>query len=467
MQLLTQNSTYATPTGLTNDPLSFILLLIGLTLFLFFAYAWFTSLRENEKRAANLIVFFGVFLLLPIVLILLFSFQCREIAGWILAGLYIMIPLLLLLPFDKQHKQPPKPAGRIDERNIMFARVSYQPASDRYTAYYEQHPDKEIEDNKFREKPGILQPGSSFYDPLFFNAAHASFDAIAALHSVVDGDVAKNKIDINAKQAMAFIKKWAIKLGAKDVGVTLLKDYHKYSIVGCGDDHGKIVELNHKFAIAFTVEMDKGMIDTAPHAPTILETSQQYLESGEVAVQVALMIRRLGYAARAHIDGNYRVVCPLVAKDAGLGEIGRMGILMTPHLGPRVRISVVTTDIPLVFSRKKADPTMESFCRICKKCAETCPSNAISFDDMAEIDGVKRWQINQEKCFTYWCQAGTDCGKCMAVCPYSHPDNFFHNMIRYGIRKNFLFRKIAARLDDLFYGKRPKSKAPPSKIQIS
>ncbi len=49
-------------------------------------------------------------------------------------------------------------------------------------------------------------------------------------------------------------------------------------------------------------------------------------------------------------DAHFRVVCPLVARDAGLGEIGRMGLLMTPELGPRVCIGVVTTDAPLVAS---------------------------------------------------------------------------------------------------------------------
>lgn len=65
-------------------------------------------------------------------------------------------------------------------------------------------------------------------------------------------------------------------------------------------------------------------------------------------MQLAEFMRSIGYPARAHIDGSYRVVCPLVARDAGLGEIGRMGLLMTPELGPRVRIAVVTTDLPLV-----------------------------------------------------------------------------------------------------------------------
>jgi len=90
------------------------------------------------------------------------------------------------------------------------------------------------------------------------------------------------------------------------------------------------------------------MVNSGPLAPIIMESSQKYLDSGSIAVQLAAFIRNLGYPALAHIDGNYQVVCPLVARDAGLGDIGRMGLLMTPKLGPRVRIGVVTTDLPLL-----------------------------------------------------------------------------------------------------------------------
>jgi reductive dehalogenase len=170
---------------------------------------------------------------------------------------------------------------------------------------------------------------------------------------------------------------------------------------------------------------------------------------------MAEFIRRLGYSARAHIDGNYRVVCPLVARDAGLGEIGRMGLLMTPQLGPRVRIAVVTTDLPLVPSEREEDATMMDFCRVCQKCAEVCPSQSIPFGDPGEVDGVRRWQIDQASCFTFWCTVGTDCARCMRACPYSHPDNLLHNMVRAGIRHSALFRRFALRMDDLFYGRKP------------
>ena len=182
-------------------------------------------------------------------------------------------------------------------------------------------------------------------------------------------------------------------------------------------------------------------------------------------MQIATFIRKLGYEARAHIDGDYRVVCPLVARDAGLGDIGRMGLLMTAKQGARVRIAVVTTNMDLDIDENKTEHSVTEFCRICKKCASTCPGNAISKNEMQEIDGVVRWQISQEKCYTYWSRSGTDCGRCIAVCPYSHPDNFFHNLVRFGIKYNPLFRWVAVIMDEVFYGKKPKMKSIPIKMK--
>ncbi len=76
------------------------------------------------------------------------------------------------------------------------------------------------------------------------------------------------------------------------------------------------------------------MIQAAPRMPQVMESARQYVEAGKIAVILAAAIRNLGYPARAHIDEINRVIAPLVARDAGLGEIGRMGLLMTPHLGP-------------------------------------------------------------------------------------------------------------------------------------
>jgi ferredoxin len=208
--------------------------------------------------------------------------------------------------------------------------------------------------------------------------------------------------------------------------------------------------------------MDFHMVGASPYPQTAMESGKQYGEAAKVAVQLAAAIRSLGYAARAHIDANYRLIAPLVARDAGMGEIGRMGLLMTPNLGPRVRLGAVTTNAELIPDGRRPDPAVIDFCNICKKCAECCPSRAIPFDERREIDGALRWRINSESCFHYWTVIGTDCGRCMAVCPFSHPDSLAHNLVRWGIARSGAFRRGALWLDDFIYGKRPVSRQAPA-----
>jgi ferredoxin len=73
-------------------------------------------------------------------------------------------------------------------------------------------------------------------------------------------------------------------------------------------------------------------------------------------------------------------------------------------------------------------------------------------------DGVLRWRIDSEACFSLWAKLGTDCARCMSVCPYSHADNGMHAVVRWGIRNNVLFRRAALWMDDIVYGRNPPPK---------
>ena len=127
--------------------------------------------------------------------------------------------------------------------------------------------------------------------------------------------------------------------------------------------------------------------------------------------------------------------------------------ILKPHQRPGVRTSVITTDLPLMPDQPTIDPSVIDFCKICKKCAETCPSKTISFGDRQVSYGTLRWRINPEACYTYWTQTGTDCGRCMSVCPYAYADALCHNLIRWGIRHSGFFRRAALVMDNIFYGK--------------
>lgn len=416
------------------------------------------SAGERERRAATLAAGLAVALPFPYVAAGIFL---SPVAASVVVVATIVAAASFSIPTGRPRRFCDEmPRGRIDERDIMFSRRLLAPGTERYERYYAARPDHLPLDEAFRAQPGLLARGATAFDPITFSAAEAAFDAVEPFHPIVDGEPSGEPLRCHPADMTRFLVSWAKKVGAVSAGVTDLRDYHQYSHVGRGPDYGEPVDLPHRFAVAFTVEMSKEMIDTAPQGPTVMESAQQYLSSGAIAAQMALLIRRLGYAARAHIDGNYRVVCPLVARDAGLGEIGRMGLLMTPRLGPRVRIAVVTTDMPLQPSERDPDATVMAFCRICKKCAEVCPSRSIPFDDPVEVDGVRRWQIDQASCFTFWCTVGTDCARCVRACPYSHPDQVLHNVVRAGIKRSAPFRRFALTMDDLFYGSKP----PPSEI---
>lgn len=427
----------------------------GIILLLFVTAALF-SVKERESLAAKRFLLSSIIFSLPFSGLALIDFSYKSEIVTAIFTILILAAFLFLVPVGKnKNYRQPIPVKKYDERDTMFSRNKLQSGSERFEAYYSKNPHKKILDDKFRAQPGLLSKGTRQYNPFHYASADASFKTIAALRNVVDGEVSENKVAVNPSEISNYIKHWSIKLGAVDCGITELKDYHKYSVGGRGKRYGKEIDNQHQFALAFTVEMARGMVSSAPTGSMVMESGQQYLESGKVALQIARFIRNLGYEARAHIDGNYEVICPLVARDAGLGEIGRMGLLMTPKYGPRVRISVVTTNLPLVTDTPLNDYSIIDFCTKCEKCAASCPGSAIPFGAMPTVDGIKRWRINPEACFTLWCSLGTDCGRCISVCPYSHPDNILHNTVRLGIRNSSIFRILALKLDDIFYGGKP------------
>jgi len=425
-------------------------------------FAWI-SLREREERAARLAGLSALLGALPF-------FAAAVLPAPLRVGVLVAVVALALaaaitwyLPIGTSREAEGRPTHRVDERDIMFARQRLVAGTREYAAYYAMRPENKKGDDRARALPGLLSPHAANAEPVAFAEADACFAVTEAMRDEVDGPVATTRRRIPSGEDSARIKREVLELGARHAGITALNPYHLYTHIGRGSGvWGDPVRLDHTWVIAFTVEMDHAVMRHAPAAPVVAESARRYVDSAKIAVEIASRIRARGYAARAHIDGNYRVIAPLVAMDAGLGTIGRMGLLITPDLGPRVRIGVVTTDLPLDPDLPGDDPSVTDFCTICKKCAVNCPSRSIPFGDREHVEGGLRWAIEPESCFRYWCAIGTDCGRCMTVCPYSHPDNLAHGLVRRAIRRSGAARRAALWADDLFYGRRPVSLIPPS-----
>lgn len=107
---------------------------------------------------------------------------------------------------------------------------------------------------------------------------------------------------------------------------------------------------------------------------------------------------------------------------AGLGQMGKSSLLITPKYGNRVYVSSVITNAPV----EPDMPFKEDLCNDCVKCIEACPVGAISKSNVGIYMGDK--YVEKHKCFAY-CRTNADvyqtagglytCRICRSVCMYS------------------------------------------------
>ena len=183
-----------------------------------------------------------------------------------------------------------------------------------------------------------------------------------------------------------------------------------------------------RYAVVIVNVQPRALTQIGPSSiPSVASTNQGYAQGGLTAVALAQAIRSLGYVAIPCMNSTAMSV-PL-AIDAGLGELGRLGYLVTPEWGPHVRIDKVLTNMPL-----KPDTPISfgvtEYCTECGICAVECPSGAICPDKKRSFfpppsatpcgnPGALKWYVDGKKCSRWWVESGAPCSNCMNVCPYT------------------------------------------------
>lgn len=170
-------------------------------------------------------------------------------------------------------------------------------------------------------------------------------------------------------------------------------------------------------------------------------------------------IKGLGYQAL-----DLMPVAPVVpyAISAGLGELGRMNRMVNPLFGGNVKLGAVLTDLPLALD-KPIDFGLQEFCKKCKKCADSCPGNALSKEEEPTWEPFNEWQDagkkvyfeNNEACMQAQRAKDVYCSTCMAVCPWSKQDRtVLHEVAHIAAAKVPSMANFMVKMDDLFgYGR--------------
>jgi reductive dehalogenase len=174
---------------------------------------------------------------------------------------------------------------------------------------------------------------------------------------------------------------------------------------------------------------------------------QVYQHLGLVAETIANYIKRLGWDASAQYGPSfvdkYSVLMPPLLLQAGIGEVSRAGIILSPYLGLGYKAAAVLTNMPIV-PDKPIDFGLQRFCQDCKICAENCPSRAISTGDKVMYNGYETWKLDTRRCasFNFTNKKGTMCNRCVKSCPWTRPPTWSNNLVRSMVMRSRLAQQI-------------------------
>lgn len=346
---------------------------------------------------------------------------------------------------------PPFPVtpDRFDQKNEMFKRAVW----DKKFTWESNRVYREV---KFQEKVGFrkidyalrnaswnLEWGAGFGNACSNSGLYAWEGVNDRIrHMVEAGDQVKE----TPEEMSRIIKLVARYFGAGLVGIAGLHPSWVYS-----HEYNTIKRRHYPLeipegcdsAIVMAIEMNYETMRMAPNAIQGSSTGMGYSKMAFLANLMATFIRGLGY--RAIPSGNDTALSVPLAMAAGLGELGRHGILITQKFGPRVRLCKVFTDLPLQHDSYKPFGVTK-FCETCKICAMKCPSQAIERGDkttegknISNHSGVSKWFINAEKCFGFWAKNRMDCSTCVRACPFNKPSGRIHDFTRSMIRLEMPF----------------------------
>jgi epoxyqueuosine reductase len=108
----------------------------------------------------------------------------------------------------------------------------------------------------------------------------------------------------------------------------------------------------------------------------------------------------------------------MAATSAGLGWIGKNGLLISAEYGPRLSLATVLTDAPF-----QPDVPMEfSLCGDCALCTTYCPSQAITGSEWSRsspfVELVRLDACRSHKATKRATDRKPNCGLCINICPY-------------------------------------------------
>lgn len=185
----------------------------------------------------------------------------------------------------------------------------------------------------------------------------------------------------------------------------------------------KFVAYPH--TIVLTMPMSEEIIATAPGEEAQDLNNAAYAKLGEISYKLSDYLRKNGYATQVAHPYEGMVNFSPLAQKAGLGWIGKSGLLITPELGPRLKISAIFVNIAnLPDNSQNEHSWIIDYCKKCSNCVKACPEKALL--EKEACCGNSETTLEQKLCIG--CSQG--CTYCIEDCPF-HTKGYDHLKIKF------------------------------------
>jgi NAD-dependent dihydropyrimidine dehydrogenase PreA subunit len=202
------------------------------------------------------------------------------------------------------------------------------------------------------------------------------------------------------------IKDKARELGYVEVGITAYDLHYEYQ------SRRGFNQYPHAICLAY--EQDFEPTQTIPSVDAEIVHSSTYRTQAAAGLELANYIRSLGYHAQVIHSGDATGPMIPMHVNAGLGQLGACGYLLTPHAGSRNRLMMVTTDANVTYD-KPVDYGIHALCQVCQVCVNRCPGRALMRDKIW-WRGIEKNKLYFKRCRPVMARY-LGCGICMKVCP--------------------------------------------------
>jgi len=196
------------------------------------------------------------------------------------------------------------------------------------------------------------------------------------------------------------LKEKSEKLGIVSVGYTKIPE----SVL---DDN----ELKYSNAIVFTYPIGMDIVNEPPSELTQRLNDVLYALFGNITYELSDFLREEGFQTQTIHPMDGKVGFSQLGEEAKLGFIGKSGLLISPELGPRLKISAILTSIEnLPYTDENSHKWIRSYCERCSKCTKKCPQKAL----IEQQNKLAKAHLVDEKCIG--CSQG--CTYCIEACPF-------------------------------------------------